>query len=68
MRATRAQMDRNAYKGIVAKTLFQHQGLRIWQDNVTEVLTASGRACGVRTALGLHLRGQACAFYLRHYF
>ena len=68
VRATRAQMDRNAYKGIVAKTLFNTRGLRIWQDNVTEVLTASGRACGVRTALGLHFEARhvllACGTFL----
>ena len=65
VRATRAQMDRRCSRALLPRP-FQHQGLRIWRDNVTEVLTASGRACGVRTALGLHLRGQGMCFCLRH--
>lgn len=53
VRATRAQMDRNAYQNAVKKTLYATEGLRFWQDNATEILTANGRVSGVRTALGM---------------
>ena len=53
VRATRAQMDREVYLRVVKQSLFATPGLRIWQDNVVAVETSDGRACGVRTALGL---------------
>lgn len=53
VRATRAQMDREVYQRVVRQSLFGTPGLRIWQDNVVEVESSDGRACGVRTALGL---------------
>ena len=53
VRATRAQMDREVYQRVVKQSLFSTPGLRIWQDNVVEVESNDGRACGVRTALGL---------------
>lgn len=68
VRATRAQMDRSAYKGIVAKTLFSTPGLRIWQDNVTEILVRNGRLAGVRTQLGVEFSSRhlllACGTFL----
>lgn len=59
VRATRAQMDREAYMRAVRATLYHTPGLALWQDQVTEVLTERGRAAGVRTAQGL-------AFSARH--
>ena len=53
VRATRAQMDREAYQHAVKQSLFATPGLRIWQDSVIEVESDGRRACGVRTALGL---------------
>ena len=53
VRATRAQMDRDAYQHAVRATLYGTPGLRLWQDEVTDILTAQGRATGVRTAQGL---------------
>ncbi len=53
VRATRAQMDRDAYMAAVKQTLFHLPLLRIWQDEVREVLTQGDHAAGVRTALGL---------------
>lgn len=53
VRATRAQMDREAYQRALKKTLFSTPGLRLWQDEVTDVSTDGGRATGVRTAQGL---------------
>lgn len=63
VRATRAQMDRDAYSRAVRDTLFGTAGLYIRQDTVTEILTdhdtASGTATGnvsaVLTALGQRL-------------
>lgn len=56
VRATRAQMDRDAYMAAVKQTLFSLPGLRIWQDEVREVLTQGDHASGVRTALGLEFQ------------
>lgn len=52
VRATRAQMDREAYKAAVKKTLYNTPNLSLWQDNAIEILTENGRAKGIRTALG----------------
>lgn len=53
VRATRAQIDREAYQRALKKTLYATPGLRLWQDTVTDVTTAAGRVVGVRTAQGL---------------
>lgn len=53
VRATRAQIDREAYQRALKKTLYATPGLRLWQDTVTDVITAAGRVAGVRTAQGL---------------
>lgn len=54
VRATRAQIDRDAYQRALKKTLFSTPGLRVWQDAVTRVSTGHGRVTGVETAQGLH--------------
>lgn len=56
VRATRAQMDRQSYQEAVKRSLYSQPGLTLWQDEVTEILTAQGRVSGVRTALGLSFR------------
>ena len=53
VRATRVQMDRDAYQRVLKKTLYATPGLRLWQDTVTDVVTDAGRVTGVRTAQGL---------------
>lgn len=53
VRATRAQIDREAYQRVLKKTLYNTPGLRIWQDSVVDVTTDGGRVTGVRTAQGL---------------
>lgn len=53
VRATRAQMDREVYQRVVKKTLYTTPGLRLWQDEVTDIRTARGRVNGVHTAQGL---------------
>ncbi|HJA78692.1 tRNA uridine-5-carboxymethylaminomethyl(34) synthesis enzyme MnmG [uncultured Desulfovibrio sp.] len=52
VRATRAQMDRQAYMKAVRGTLYALPALRIWQDEVVDVLTDDARTRGVVTALG----------------
>ncbi|GFH62252.1 MAG: tRNA uridine 5-carboxymethylaminomethyl modification protein [Candidatus Desulfovibrio kirbyi] len=53
VRATRAQIDRDAYSQAVKKTLFSTSNLRIWQDTATAVTTRACSALGVHTQLGL---------------
>jgi tRNA uridine 5-carboxymethylaminomethyl modification enzyme len=59
VRATRAQMDRDAYQRAVKKTLFSTAGLRIWQDAAICLTLSDKRVSGVRTSQGL-------AFAARH--
>lgn len=58
VRATRAQMDRQAYSAAVKKTLYATENLRFWQDNVTQIVTGAGRASGVITNLGLKFQAR----------
>ncbi|MBD5627766.1 MAG: tRNA uridine-5-carboxymethylaminomethyl(34) synthesis enzyme MnmG [Desulfovibrio sp.] len=53
VRATRAQMDRQAYQDAVKASLYNQPGLTLWQDEVTDILTERGRVSGAATALGL---------------
>lgn len=59
VRATRAQMDRDAYMRVVKDTIFSQQGLQVWQDCVQEILTHEGRTSGVRTLQGLEFHASA---------
>lgn len=58
VRATRGQMDREAYMRAVRTTLFGLDHLRIWQDQVTEVLSDDRRATGVATRQGVRFLGR----------
>lgn len=53
VRATRGQMDREAYMRAVKKTLFSLPHLLIWQDQVTGVRTNDKGATGVLTRQGM---------------
>lgn len=53
VRATRGQMDREAYMRAVKKTLFSLPLLLIWQDQVTGVRTDDKGATGVLTRQGM---------------
>lgn len=53
VRATRGQMDREAYMRSVKKTLFSLPHLLIWQDQVTGVRTDDKGATGVLTRQGM---------------
>lgn len=52
VRATRAQIDREAFASAVKRDIFAQERLTVWQDQVTAVL-GRGRVTGVRTACGL---------------
>ena len=53
VRATRGQMDRQAYMANVRKSLFFLPNLRIWQDQVTGLVTSDRKVTGVITRQGL---------------
>ncbi|MGE4265283.1 MAG: tRNA uridine-5-carboxymethylaminomethyl(34) synthesis enzyme MnmG [Desulfovibrio sp.] len=59
VRSTRAQIDRAEYLRVVQADLFAQPGLWIMQDMVTEVLSAQGRASGVRTLHGQEFTSKA---------
>jgi tRNA uridine 5-carboxymethylaminomethyl modification enzyme len=52
VRATRAQIDRDAYLRVVRRDVFSRDTLWVRQDMAEDVLTDDGRVCGVRTQLG----------------
>ncbi|MDR3175896.1 MAG: tRNA uridine-5-carboxymethylaminomethyl(34) synthesis enzyme MnmG [Desulfovibrio sp.] len=58
VRATRAQMDRDAYSRAVKKDVFGQSGLSVRQDQAVDIL-GGGRAEGVRCATGAE-------FFARH--
>ena len=58
VRATRAQIDRDAYLRVVRQSLFHQKNLRIWQDSVHSVISEHGRVCGVNTAQGLSFQAK----------
>jgi len=58
VRATRAQMDRDVYRGVVRRSIFSQPHLRVWQDNAETLLLENGRASGIRSAQGLVLQAR----------
>lgn len=63
VRATRAQIDREAYMRVVKSSIFNQPNLRVWQDTADAVLSeqigGERRAVGIRTAQGLKFRAEA---------
>ncbi len=51
VRATRAQIDREAYMAVVKADIFAQPNLVVWQDVVDELIIKDGRIEGVLTAL-----------------
>ena len=48
VRATRAQMDRDAYLNAVKRTLYATRSLRLWQDEVRDIIsTGTAKACEI---------------------
>ena len=59
VRAPRAQSDKKCYQ-FRAKAVCERQpGLTLKQGNVVEIVAEGGRAVGVRTNMGMELRGRA---------
>jgi len=59
VRATRAQIDRDAYLQVVRASIFSQPGLWVRQDMASSLLIEQGRAAGVRTGLGQEFRARA---------
>lgn len=63
VRATRAQIDREAYMRVVKAAVFNQPHLRVWQDTADAVLSEKTdrgrRAMGIRTAQGLEFHADA---------
>lgn len=63
VRATRAQIDREAYMRVVKAAVFNQPHLRVWQDTADAVLSEETdrgrRAMGIRTAQGLEFHADA---------
>lgn len=59
VRATRAQIDRDAYMRVVRGDIFAQERLWVRQEMVDGLLERDGRVLGVRTRLGENLAAQA---------
>jgi len=59
VQSPRAQVDKWAYQHWMKSLLERTPRIRLIQDRVTEVVIDTGRAQGVRTAMGLEIAGRA---------
>ena len=59
MWSPRAQSDRMRFAAKWRHMLEQHPNIDFWQDMVSSLLVKDGRACGVRTGMGLEIESQA---------
>ena len=59
VRAPRAQCDKKAYQFRAKAECERQPGLALKQGNVVEILVQEGRACGVRTDLGIEVHCRA---------
>jgi tRNA uridine 5-carboxymethylaminomethyl modification enzyme len=59
VRATRAQADRQLYRKSIRELLESETSLRIFQQEVADLVIANGRACGVVTVSGIEFRATA---------
>jgi len=58
VRATRAQADRVLYRQAIRHRLENQQNLMLFQQAVDDILIEGDRAAGVRTQMGLEIRGR----------
>ena len=58
VRATRAQIDRDLYRGWVRRKLERQAGLDLFQQPVADLLLESGKIVGVVTQAGIEFRAQ----------
>ncbi len=59
MWSPRAQSDRHRFAELWRQMLEAHPNVDFWQEMVAEILVEDGACVGVRTALGLEIRGRA---------
>jgi tRNA uridine 5-carboxymethylaminomethyl modification enzyme len=59
MWSPRAQSDRMLFSKKWRDMLEAHPNIDFWQEMVGGLLVKDGRACGVRTSMGLEIRGKA---------
>jgi tRNA uridine 5-carboxymethylaminomethyl modification enzyme len=59
MWSPRAQSDRMRFSEEWRLTLEQNKNVDFWQETVKELLVKDGRVVGVKTALGLEIKGKA---------
>ena len=59
MWSPRAQSDRMRFAEAWRLTLEQTENIDFWQDMVSGIAVENGSACGVRTSLGITIRGKA---------
>ncbi|GAB7080536.1 tRNA uridine-5-carboxymethylaminomethyl(34) synthesis enzyme MnmG [Megalodesulfovibrio paquesii] len=59
VRATRAQIDRDAYMRVVKRSIFNQPNLFVIQDMAEAILMDAGRCAGLRTSCGRTLASRA---------
>ncbi len=59
VRATRAQIDRTLYRGVVRGFLEAQPNLHIFQQSVDDLIVEGDRVCGVITQMGLRFQSRA---------
>jgi tRNA uridine 5-carboxymethylaminomethyl modification enzyme len=59
MWSPRAQSDRMLFAQKWREMLEAHPNIDFWQEMVSGILVKDGRACGVRTGMGLEIEGKA---------
>lgn len=59
MWSPRSQSDRHEFIRQWIETISKTDNLNVWQDSVTELIIENNEAVGVRTALGVEMRGKA---------
>lgn len=59
MWSPRAQSDRHEFALLWRKMLEENPNIDFWQDMVSGIIVKDGRACGVRTGLGMDIEGRS---------
>ena len=59
MWSPRTQNDRNRFAEEWRLALEKIPNIDFWQESITSLIIKNGRACGVKTAMGLEIRGKA---------
>ena len=59
VQATRAQTDRQLYRGAIRRAVERQPNLLVFQQGVSDLLIENGKACGVVTQMALRFRAPA---------